>query len=213
MNDAVLACWKFTAPRAMATPVIPDGCRDLIFFSPFREKPSWFISPLSDQTYRVAVKKGDDFIGYRLKPGTSIDEAGLLAAVGEKSLPPDEIYSLLERYTTRAERLHEALACLASDVADIASAAAQLGVTSRALQRLVLRETGRSPVYWLQLARVRRAGRAVFGTKPLAEIAFEHGYADQAHMSRAFRRWLGSSPAALQKDIQQARALLEPGYD
>lgn len=29
---------------------------------------------------------------------------------------------------------------------------------------------------------------------PLAELAVDHGFADQAHMTREFRQWLGTTP-------------------
>jgi AraC family transcriptional regulator len=35
-----------------------------------------------------------------------------------------------------------------------------------------------------------------FGSTALSELALEHGYADQAHMSREFRGFIGQSPAA-----------------
>lgn len=58
------------------------------------------------------------------------------------------------------------------------------------------------------------AGRAVAAHDgpPLAELAADHGYADQAHMTRAFRRWLGITPAGLRRDPDRAALLAASGY-
>ncbi|MBK9617544.1 MAG: helix-turn-helix domain-containing protein [Uliginosibacterium sp.] len=58
----------------------------------------------------------------------------------------------------------------------------------------MMRQTGRTPGYWKQLARTRRAARALAGSATLADIAFAHCYADQAQMSRDFQRWFGVTP-------------------
>lgn len=67
---------------------------------------------------------------------------------------------------------------------------------------MVKRETGRPPSYWLLLARVRQSAEALtFQTRSqrvsLAEHADMHNFADQAHMTREFRRWLNTSPSRL----------------
>lgn len=56
---------------------------------------------------------------------------------------------------------------------------------------------GLPPHAFLRLARVRRARDLVRGGLALAECAFATGFADQAHMNRAFRRTLGFTPGAL----------------
>ncbi len=213
MSDTLLAKWHLQAQGDFITPVIPDGCRDLIFKHPAGERPLWFLSALSGCTYGVALGKGDIFIGYRLKPGTRIDGAGLVAAVSGKELEHEDVISRLENYTLLPERLKDALDCLASGIGNVAAAASLLGVSQRSLQRLVLRGTGQPPVYWLQLARVRRAGRAVQVAGMLAEIAFDCGYSDQSHMNRELMRWLGASPLALRAGAKQGGLLFEPGFD
>ncbi len=212
MTGTLLATWRLEAEREFTALVIPDGCRDLIFKSPLGEKPYWFLSSLEDRTCGVPIKKGDIFTGYRLKPGTSVLEDGLLAAVRGEEFTHEDVCSRLDSLTTLSGSLAEALACLASGIGSVALAARRLGMNQRSLQRLMLQETGQPPVYWLQLARVRRAGRAVHGAKSLAEIAVVHDYADQSHMSREFKRWLAISPSALRKGATQSGQLREPGF-
>jgi len=187
--------------------------RDLIMRHRTGGPVQWFVSPLEDHTYEVTLTAGVQLHGYRLKPGVRIDECSLLAAIQQRQPERDELQSYLSSFSQLSTRIAEALPCLASDVGSVAQAANRLGVTPRTLQRLVTSETSRTPVYWLQLARVRRAARDVHRDLPLAEIADLHGYSDQAHMTREFKRWLSISPTSLRADAGVSSQLYEPGYD
>ena len=212
MTGSLLATWQLKAERDSTAFVVPDGCRDLILKRSRGEKPFWFLSSLEDRTYSVAIDRGDIYTGYRLKPGTIVNEDRLLTAVQGEVYLHEEVCFRLENFTTISDPLNEALTCLASGIGSVAGTARQLGLSQRNLQRLVLRGTGKPPVFWLQLARVRRAGRAVNGTESLAEIAYAYGYADQSHMTRDFKRWLDISPAALRTGAMQRRQLHESGF-
>ncbi len=59
---------------------------------------------------------------------------------------------------------------------------------------------GLPPHAFLRLARVRLARDFIRSGLPLAESAFAVGFADQAHMNRAFRRTLGFTPGVLAKN-------------
>jgi AraC-like DNA-binding protein len=69
-------------------------------------------------------------------------------------------------------------------------------LSPRQLRALMVAETGASPK---QLAREFRFDAAVGlladGSRTLAEIAAETGYADQAHLTREFRQMAGCSPS------------------
>jgi AraC-like DNA-binding protein len=59
-----------------------------------------------------------------------------------------------------------------------------------------------------ELARLRRmrasAADAVTGPQePWVQVAAEHGYADQAHLAREFRRLVGLSPAAFERHVRR----------
>lgn len=64
---------------------------------------------------------------------------------------------------------------------------------------------GVPPYAWLAQHRVHRA-RALLdaGLRP-AEVAPLVGFADQAHLTRWFRRVLGVTPAAYRNSVQDAR--------
>ncbi len=58
---------------------------------------------------------------------------------------------------------------------------------------------GLPPHAYLRLCRVKRARDAILSGANLADAAFAVGFADQAHMTRAFRRTVGFTPGELQK--------------
>jgi AraC-like DNA-binding protein len=59
---------------------------------------------------------------------------------------------------------------------------------------------------------VRRAAQALATAQPLAEIAADNGYADQAHFCRDCLRWLGQSPAALRRSPHVLTTIAQAGY-
>ena len=60
--------------------------------------------------------------------------------------------------------------------------------------------TGHAPHQWLLQARIAEAKHLLLKTdRPLAQIAIEVGFADQAHFTRTFRREAGESPGAWQR--------------
>jgi AraC family transcriptional regulator len=76
-------------------------------------------------------------------------------------------------------------------LADLARACGlSVGYFSRAFRRT----TGTTPHRWLTQRRIDRAKALL--ARPEGAIALECGFADQAHFTRAFGRWVGVTPAA-----------------
>lgn len=75
-----------------------------------------------------------------------------------------------------------------------------LGLHPVRFAQLFRRHYREAPSAWRQSRRLARAaGRIVVGREPLADLAAEAGFADQAHMSRAMKAATGFSPAALRR--------------
>ena len=91
-------------------------------------------------------------------------------------------------------------------------AAGALGVSTRTLQREVKKQTGVSPLFWMSLARVRRAGRSLNEKSSAAETAVSCGYSDQAHLCRDIRRWFGVTPTCLANHAALLSQLDQTGY-
>lgn len=91
-------------------------------------------------------------------------------------------------------RLRDLLPLKRATASDIAGA---IGLSERTLHRR-LAEAGTSFQRVLDDFRVQEADRLLLGRKlPLAQIAYNLGYADQASWSRAYKRLRGTSPRGL----------------
>ena len=209
----VLAVWRHAPQQTGPSFVLPDGCRDLIWHQTADGQSSWFLTQLYDTACRLEVAAGEHYCGYRLRPGTRVNEAAVLAALQHRSDPDSvDALALLCDCANLDPGLAEAMACLA-DANRVAAATRQLGLTERSLERLVMCQTGRTPGYWRQLARARRAARALAGSAALADIACAHHYTDQAQMSRDFQRWFGITPSGLRRDPVLLALVAAPGFD
>jgi len=188
--DTLIDTWTTSVTVNHTSAVIPDGCRDLIITCNDQNQFTSHISPLFNHTKNIASSAGTRLMGFRFKPGATINEKPLLLSLGTESLDTNQVLNRLDDYVTCDGNIFEAIACLSSDVSSIELAAKQLGVSQRSLQRQLLTKTARPPQYWLRLARVRRAARESL-TTPFAELAGQHHYADQAHLCREIKHWFG----------------------
>jgi AraC-like DNA-binding protein len=85
--------------------------------------------------------------------------------------------------------------------APIAALAAELGCSRRHLSATFSEHVGLPPK---RLARVLRFARVAAGLRerrPLAELAYASGYADQAHLNRDFRELAGVTPTAYEASL------------
>ncbi len=213
MCDLLLSSWHSASKSKGSVTIIPDGCRDLILKIEPGKQATWFISPLFDQTKIISTEANTVYFGYRMRPGVHIAEKKLLCSVQNCNDNSSSIIDMLSDHTTINHSLKEALSCLASQVNNVKLAAKALGVSLRTLQRLVYQETHRPPTYWMSLARARKTARALKTPHSLADIAEIHGYADQSHMNREFRRWFNTTPGQMRQTPSLLDQLHNKGYD
>ena len=197
LPEVALDRWRFRANERTAVRVPPDGCRDLIVVVPRAGAPACFVSALADITETPEFDAGDHAVGVRLRPGVQVDEAMLLALMHDGERGDDgDLFAAIGAAVRLDPRVREALDCL-QEAPSLRLVHARLGASERSLERLLSQRTQRSPLYWRNLARARRCARALAGAAPLAHLAAEHGYADQAHMTRDLQRWFGATPTRL----------------
>ncbi|WNM34792.1 AraC family transcriptional regulator [Streptomyces sp. Li-HN-5-11] len=103
-----------------------------------------------------------------------------------------------------AHTVRDRLADELLDPPSLADLAAELGMSRYQLLRAFRTAMGIPPYAWLAQHRVTRArGLLETGLRP-ADVAPLVGFADQAHLTRWFRRVLGVTPAAYRNSVQDA---------
>lgn len=70
-------------------------------------------------------------------------------------------------------------------------------LSSKAYSRYIKQNTGLSPYKLHQLQRMSKVFRLIQERVPLSTIAFDEGFADQAHLHRAVKQYLGHTPKEL----------------
>jgi AraC-like DNA-binding protein len=98
------------------------------------------------------------------------------------------------------ELLHERLA----DPPSLSELAAMTGRSQFAVLRAFRAETGLPPHAYVNQVRVRRARTLLDQGVAPADVAMTTGFADQAHLTRHFKRVVGVPPGAYQRERLQA---------
>jgi len=121
--------------------------------------------------------------------------AGLLRQHAGGGLPPAGPLPGRPAVRQAAGLLQERL----TDPPSLAELAALTGLGTYALLRAFRAETGLPPHAYLNQARVREARRLLDQGVPPASAAAEAGFADQAHLTRHFKRIVGVPPGGYQR--------------
>ena len=212
------------------TPIIPDGCSDLIVFD---ELPPVVAGP--DATTRwIDLADGALITGLRLRPGgvravfgcpatailnrevrlsDLVCDAGALHQRLLRAGTVRQRYHVLVQWTrdtldrTAAPDRVVRLACeaLAHDLrADVGTLARRFDWHTRAIRRHFHAACGYGPKHFQRIMRVQRAIRLAHAPVPLrlADLALAAGYADQPHMTRDFRDVTGFTPAQYLPDTR-----------
>lgn len=125
--------------------------------------------PVSPQAQSAAVDRYHDFLRHYLP----VDEQGLLV---------NEVVSYVEDNP---------------EVNRVADVCAHFAIGERFLQRLTRHRVGLTPKWLVRRRRIQDATwRLRTGATTIAAVAADLGYADEAHLSRDFRRVTGMTPGA-----------------
>lgn len=84
----------------------------------------------------------------------------------------------------------------------LAEMASEAGMSRYQLVRTFAAEVGMPPYTWLAQHRVTRARALLEQGRGLAETAAVTGFADQAHLTRWFRRVVGVTPGVYRNSVQ-----------
>jgi methylphosphotriester-DNA--protein-cysteine methyltransferase len=202
--------------------IVPDGCMDLIFSD---RRGLVAVGP-NTTAFLAPLRSEDAIVGVRLHPGAAPPLFGVRApALRDARVPAATLWGdaakrLEERVAqaeTAAERAQLLIAFLSSrataepdplvraaakrlEVRRVAAVAEELAVSERHLRRLVSAHVGYGPKLLARVLRLRRALARVREGADLAEVAFQAGYADQAHFSNDCRELAGVPPGRFLQD-------------
>jgi AraC-like DNA-binding protein len=115
---------------------------------------------------------------------------GLMAAAGDPA--PASVRRVDARAVERARQLLDAERARVVHSRELESVT---GLTRYELARQFRAVLGTSPYRYLVMRRLDFARERIHGGRPLAEIAADAGFADQAHFTRTFRAAFGLTPA------------------
>lgn len=105
------------------------------------------------------------------------------------------------RLAQSLDYLHEHLAQRLT-VADLASSA---NLSSAHFSRLFYQELGVTPHQYIIRRRLELARQLLeTGNRSVAEVAQQVGFADQGHLTRHFKRWLGVTPSAVLRESRNS---------
>lgn len=213
MSNLVIEHWQSYTAVDQQFLILPDGCRDIIYQQPLSQAPQWFITELQLSRKTIASRRGTDFFGLRLKPGVIIkNEQRLIKQLQSQEIDSETLFNCLEDNCEYSSQIDESLRCIAEYPLCVVDCAKQLGVSSRTLQRLVLKHTQQPPSYWLMLARARKCARALSSMDSLAELALEYHFSDQAHMTREFQRLFQATPLQMKKSPELTEQLTAKAF-
>jgi len=228
-SSNVEACWSFHASTRGQSLILPDGRCDVIlrFNADAVNSVTPVVTGPATRPYIVEFEAGDCWIGVRLCPANAAavwkqrigsasdavlsgDEAVTLlpplAHLSSQRLSKRNLAQMLEQQFSCAadRRLSHALNTLHATggrirIKELATYAA---CTSRQLGRLFHTHVGLSAKIYAQIVQFHRT-LTLLQNRPIsiAAAAFEGGYADQAHLSRAFQRFGGFTPSTIPKDL------------
>ena len=140
----------------------------------------------------------------RTPPPAEVFGPGVAALEAEVAgLDPDAAAARLDSFFAEHLRVdagrasfERALAALEAGAADVATVADRAGVSVRQVDRLFARHVGIPPKVVARILRFQGALRALMRDPgcPLADVAANAGYFDQAHFVRDFRQMSGGVP-------------------
>jgi AraC-like DNA-binding protein len=131
------------------------------------------------------------------KAGLSVALLDLLATHGV----PEHSSPLVATDADPCAELQASMSHLDLPKADVDAHARRWGMHRTTLSKHFAQRYGLPPDAWLRNWRAAKAKTLMMDGMPLAEVAAATGFADQAHLTRVFKRIHGAPPGALRKSV------------
>ncbi|WP_436500235.1 helix-turn-helix domain-containing protein [Actinokineospora sp. HUAS TT18] len=208
---AGIAClWRRTLAEPAEHRIVPDGCADVIWH---RESGRLFVAG-PDTTAQVGVGEPGTLVGLRFLPGAvavgvpadairdgRVDLADFRPDAAELAdrlaQSPDPHRVLLDAFPTRPDPTVAAIRDLAGRTGKVRDIADVVGLSERQLLRRSAAAFGYGPKVLHRVLRFDWALRSVRAGRPAGEVAYDCGFADQAHLAREVRALAGTTLTGL----------------
>lgn len=155
------------------------------------DHPGWADRPLLEEVDRLHEAL--------TMPGDAFEAESRLTVVRDRlgrHLTGTGVDAAQVRDAPVARRLRDLLDARVVEGVTLDAAAGELGVSATHLVRAFGAEYGIAPHRYLTGRRLDRARRLLLSGRSAADVAVSVGFHDQAHLTRHFRRLLGTTPAA-----------------
>jgi AraC-like DNA-binding protein len=216
----VQCTWRRSGDGGAPVRVVPDGCIDVVW----TEGAGTQVVGPNTRAFLVPLAARTRVAGVRLRPGAAPALLGVdAAALRDGQAPIDSVWgddgsllaetldtsrdverTLLSALAARAPRaaapdplVAAAVARLDASAVAVRALADELCVSERQLRRRFEHAVGYGPKPLARVLRLARALDAARGGEELARVAFDAGYADQAHFANDCRSLAGVAPTAL----------------
>ncbi len=98
-------------------------------------------------------------------------------------------------------RVSEYMEAHLAEALQLSDFAKLIGMSRSHFSQAFRRSTGMPPHRWHLNARIRRAQELLLDTGvPLADVAYQTGFADQSHFTKIFQRQIGTSPGVWRRE-------------
>lgn len=204
--EAIDSVWTGTASELTPRTVLADPCISIILVKS-RTSAEVIIRGPETKPRGDILLPGYTWTGIRLRPGIQLKNFSTQQITNSfRMLPADSSgqfefegtllqFPDFENVEQLVEQMHD-LGYLSGKVLEAQELPKQ-SMSSKSYSRYVKRNTGLSPYKLHQLQRMAEALRLLRQGMPAATVASELGFADQAHLTRAAKQFLGHTPKEL----------------
>lgn len=185
-----------------------DGNWDIII-SRTPDATYFMVNGVGKGAVEVPYTKGVESIGIALKPGVFLQDLKgrdivdtqhvLLKGKSEYVNLGDHLFKIPNFDSAEAfvDKLAQKGVLLTDRVVASFSDGNTKGTSDRSLRRHVTQTTGLSPYFFNQIQRAQYATQLLQQGMPIAQVALEAGYSDQAHLTKAVKLLMGRTPAQI----------------
>ncbi len=210
----VEAVWRGQAGSAYA-PICPASNRWHLLFLKDQDKIRVTVEgPLSRAT-PVSQPEGTEWFGVTFQPGTFLSSIPVRTLLDERAMLPLVVKTSFElagssfqlpnydNVETFVARLVREDLLVTDPIVKAVLAGQSPQTSSRTIRRRFLQATGLTYTAMAQIERAKQAVALLEQGVSLSDTAYQAGYADQSHMTRALKHFMGYTPAQIARVHKQ----------